>query len=720
MLDLPARSRCRARRRLDLLERVLDQLVLGVLVPGPRQLVLVEDAELHARLLDVARVPRLGRASAWNSSRISSRRGLPAERVLDLGDASRARFCARRTPSDSLERRASHSVPITSAPGIAGPTRRRTCGRASRSSAVRRYSTCGRLVLADVRHERAPLRRRRRRGRCRRARSSAHANMWKAEISMSRMPDHPLDHHLERRGRGRRTPRSLEHARRGPPPGRGRSPPLEMPMRSSISCGLVLGDGVLERDVARREPHVLVPGLVFPTRLVARVRLEQPAVAGASSAVPSMLSTKNRCRSPTVACADHRAEALDGPDAGQRRDRSARARPARGGTSPARRSGRSRATSSSGTSSSSVPNCSRCCCCHAVDRRARGSACAARGSGRRRRSRRGTGTPAATSGSTIASVASSSASVHVNCRLLIGSPTRRGPGTPPGYTREYTHGHRLATARQPTGPLPRAERQAVDPARRRRRLRPHRVRRHLDGGDRGGVGDHQADRLPPLRRPRRSSTGPCSQRVFDRLAEEFLAGYAQRPERRRRRPVAARGRARGPGRLPAALAARGPRAAVRRVRAASCATAPSTRSRASARAASSTRRCAEWAAQTLVGYLVEAVLNWLEFGDPAHDDEFVELATGRCGSGSAPDASAKSRRPAAGRGRRGAMAGRDAGLDLGELLGGHHRPQRRDRHLELVERRLARREPLQREPGLHQRRAPSALSMCFAAKRMTS
>lgn len=35
----------------------------------------------------------------------------------------------------------------------------------------------------------------------------------------------------------------------------------------------------------------------------------------------------------------------------------------------------------------------------------------------------------------------------------------------------------------------------------------------------------------------------------------------------------------------------------------------------------------EWAAHTLVDELVAAVLNWLEFGDPARDDEFVGLAT---------------------------------------------------------------------------------------------
>jgi AcrR family transcriptional regulator len=31
----------------------------------------------------------------------------------------------------------------------------------------------------------------------------------------------------------------------------------------------------------------------------------------------------------------------------------------------------------------------------------------------------------------------------------------------------------------------------------------------------------------------------------------------------------------------------------------------------------------EWAAQTLFDHLVDAVLNWLEFGDPQHDDDFL-------------------------------------------------------------------------------------------------
>lgn len=34
-----------------------------------------------------------------------------------------------------------------------------------------------------------------------------------------------------------------------------------------------------------------------------------------------------------------------------------------------------------------------------------------------------------------------------------------------------------------------------------------------------------------------------------------------------------------------------------------------------------------WAAETINDYLVDATLNWLDDGDPARDDEFVELVT---------------------------------------------------------------------------------------------
>jgi AcrR family transcriptional regulator len=36
---------------------------------------------------------------------------------------------------------------------------------------------------------------------------------------------------------------------------------------------------------------------------------------------------------------------------------------------------------------------------------------------------------------------------------------------------------------------------------------------------------------------------------------------------------------------------------------------------------------AEWAAQTLFDHVVDAVLDWLEHGDPTHDEEFVALET---------------------------------------------------------------------------------------------
>jgi len=35
----------------------------------------------------------------------------------------------------------------------------------------------------------------------------------------------------------------------------------------------------------------------------------------------------------------------------------------------------------------------------------------------------------------------------------------------------------------------------------------------------------------------------------------------------------------------------------------------------------------KWAAETVVGYLVDATLNWLDDGDPLRDDEFVEMVT---------------------------------------------------------------------------------------------
>jgi len=41
----------------------------------------------------------------------------------------------------------------------------------------------------------------------------------------------------------------------------------------------------------------------------------------------------------------------------------------------------------------------------------------------------------------------------------------------------------------------------------------------------------------------------------------------------------------------------------------------------------------QWAAHAVVGYLVEAVLNWLEFGDPKRDALFVKATNAAMGAG---------------------------------------------------------------------------------------
>jgi AcrR family transcriptional regulator len=116
------------------------------------------------------------------------------------------------------------------------------------------------------------------------------------------------------------------------------------------------------------------------------------------------------------------------------------------------------------------------------------------------------------------------------------------------------------------------------------------------------------------------------QQVFDRLAEEFLTGYTRRPEGG---GVGARSMLRVAREDPAGFellwrhAAREPQFAeyARELRDHAV-----DASRALLeRHIDPTLR--EWAAQTVVGYLVEATLNWLEFGDPTRDDEFIDLAT---------------------------------------------------------------------------------------------
>ena len=116
------------------------------------------------------------------------------------------------------------------------------------------------------------------------------------------------------------------------------------------------------------------------------------------------------------------------------------------------------------------------------------------------------------------------------------------------------------------------------------------------------------------------------QQVFDRLAEEFVTGYVRRPQGG---GVGARSMLRVARENPAGFELLWRHAAASR-------SSPSTRASCATHAVDASRSLLEqridpslheWAAQTVVGYLVEATLNWLEFGDAARDDEFVELAT---------------------------------------------------------------------------------------------
>ena len=69
VLDLPHVLDAERVGELDLVERVLDELVLGAVVPGAADLVLVEDPELH-----VSRLPRRPRRPSGRCAR----RGSPA------------------------------------------------------------------------------------------------------------------------------------------------------------------------------------------------------------------------------------------------------------------------------------------------------------------------------------------------------------------------------------------------------------------------------------------------------------------------------------------------------------------------------------------------------------------------------------------------------------------------------------------------------------------
>ena len=114
--------------------------------------------------------------------------------------------------------------------------------------------------------------------------------------------------------------------------------------------------------------------------------------------------------------------------------------------------------------------------------------------------------------------------------------------------------------------------------------------------------------------PRRCWNGSSTRQV-----ELFVANMAAGPPSRRRDQCAAPDRAGVTRRVPAAVAPRDPRAPVRRLRRTSSAT-PRSAPRARSSSRSSPRDYVEWAAQTLFDHVVDAVLNWLDHGDPARDD----------------------------------------------------------------------------------------------------
>ena len=328
-----------------------------------------------------------------------------------------------------------------------------------------------------------------------------------------------------------------------------------------------------------------------------------------------------------VGVADHRAEALDGADARQRRDRSARARLPRTGTSPARRSGTSRATSSSGTSRTRCRTARGGCCCHAS---IAGTRFLVRGETYAPSSSKPPWqrTPPATAARRSASVASSSSSVHSAGGSCVAPVGQRGVDW---YTAKcILVSIHMASADpavvDPALPVP-----CPAPPVRRRSCRAPPTRSP------GPATPRPRWRTSPPRRasrsssstgtstPRRRCTGRCSQQVFDRLAEVFVDRIlAGRPG------ASAPGRcSRSPARTPTASGCCGatPPASP---------SSPTTPEQLRERSVDASRALLagqvrpdlyEWAAQTIVDHLVDAVLNWLEYGAPARDEEFVALAT---------------------------------------------------------------------------------------------
>ena len=183
-----------------------------------------------------------------------------------------------------------------------------------------------------------------------------------------------------------------------------------------------------------------------------------------------------------------------------------------------------------------MPNCSRWRCCQASIAGHAEPGAGREVARRRRRTRRGTGTPPTISGSATGSVSSSSASVQtvgasVAHRLTPGSVRAAAGVHPRGYTLRYTYASRTRPDHRDRAhrAAPRAERQAAI----------------LQGAAaafaRSGYAATSMEEIAAASGitklivyrhfdSKEALYRAVLQRVFDRLAEEFLAGYASRTD----------------------------------------------------------------------------------------------------------------------------------------------------------------------------------------------
>ncbi len=199
---------------------------------GRGQLVLVEDAELHAR-----RGPR--RPERFElGQQVLAPLVPPLHPVLDLA-AIALRPASRPAPRDCSSA-ASHSVPIMAAPSYRLPDVADEGAVAHLGEGGAQVIDVGRLVGSDVPTRARPRRLRRRRGRGRTSQSSAHANVWNADTSMKSNPTMRRTIISSARSRsGKRRIASVSRDRSG----ETGLPRRQMPMRTSIAWCHVLGLG---------------------------------------------------------------------------------------------------------------------------------------------------------------------------------------------------------------------------------------------------------------------------------------------------------------------------------------------------------------------------------------------------------------------------------------------------------------------------------------------